>query len=490
MLKKIRVLIQLVVFIFLTLLFLDISGILHRWFEILAKLQFVPAILSLNFVIVVIWLLLSLFFGRIYCSTLCPLGTLQDIFSHVGGYVHKHRFSYVKEYKIFRYVTLAIFIILLVIGLNGIASLVEPYSAFGRIATFVFSPIYNIVNNMFAMMSERLDNYSFYRVDVFKKANWAMLVSVITLIFVFIISLRKGRVWCNTVCPVGTLVGLIAKISVFKVRFDEDKCIKCGICSRNCKSRCIDVSRMKVDDSRCVVCLDCIDNCPHGALKFAVAKKQKDDEVAVKDDVQGSVTRRTFLSVMGMFGASMVAKSQKEVDGGLAKILGKEDVSRRIFPVPPGATGIKNFYNRCTSCQLCVSSCPNDVLKPSNSLETFMQPFMSYVDGYCRPECTICSQVCPSGAITKIDRAEKASVQIGHAKWSGERCLAAQGVRCNNCEHHCPAEAIIMVKNEDGFMIPSVDVSRCIGCGACENLCPVRPYSAIYVEGYEVHGKI
>ncbi len=121
-----------------------------------------------------------------------------------------------------------------------------------------------------------------------------------------------------------------------------------------------------------------------------------------------------------------------------------------------------------------------------------MQPESSYERGYCRPECTRCSEVCPAGAITPVTREEKTAVQIGHAVWVADNCVPlTDGVECGNCARHCPAGAILMVASDpqdtDSPKIPVVNTARCIGCGACENLCPARPFSAIYVEGYEKH---
>lgn len=153
------------------------------------------------------------------------------------------------------------------------------------------------------------------------------------------------------------------------------------------------------------------------------------------------------------------------------------------------------MQQHCTACQLCVSACPNDVLRPSQSLDTFMQPTLSYERGYCRPECTKCSEVCPAGAILKIDKAEKSSIQIGHAVWVKENCIPLTDKQeCGNCARHCPAEAISMIPSEVGnpesLKIPAINTEKCIGCGACENLCPARPFSAIYVEGHEHHRMI
>ena len=168
-------------------------------------------------------------------------------------------------------------------------------------------------------------------------------------------------------------------------------------------------------------------------------------------------------------------------------------IPNRTTPVvPPGAQGLRNMAAHCTGCQLCVSVCPNQVLRPSGKPGTLMQPEASYERGYCRPECVKCGEVCPAGAILKITTADKSAIQVGHAVWIKENCVSlTDGVDCGNCARHCPVGAITMVASDpdvpDSPKIPVVNVERCIGCGACENLCPARPFSAIYVEGHECH---
>ena len=207
--------------------------------------------------------------------------------------------------------------------------------------------------------------------------------------------------------------------------------------------------------------------------------------------VDGS--RRQFLGMAAAIATTAALNAQeKTVDGGLAVIVDKKKPARKTRIVPPGAKSIKNLTDHCTACQLCVASCPNGVLRPSTDLSTLMQPESSYERGYCRPECTRCSEVCPAGAILKIDAAEKSSVQVGRAVWIKENCIPlTDGVECGNCARHCPVGAITMVSSSasdpESRKIPVVNTERCIGCGACENLCPSRPFSAIYVEGNERH---
>ncbi|MDO5575763.1 MAG: 4Fe-4S dicluster domain-containing protein, partial [Fibrobacter sp.] len=186
----------------------------------------------------------------------------------------------------------------------------------------------------------------------------------------------------------------------------------------------------------------------------------------------------------------------KMVDGGLTILKDKKIPNRKTPIVPPGAQSLRNMEKHCTGCQLCVSVCPNGVLRPSkSSLKTLMQPESSYERGYCRPECTKCSEVCPTGAIQKISAADKSAIQVGHAVWVKDYCVSlTDNVACGNCARHCPVGAIIMVASSptdpNSPKIPAVNVERCIGCGACENLCPARPHSAIYVEGHEYHRTI
>jgi ferredoxin len=191
----------------------------------------------------------------------------------------------------------------------------------------------------------------------------------------------------------------------------------------------------------------------------------------------------------------MAQKKEKMMDGGLAEIADKVAPVRQTPLTPPGSASRANIEKHCTGCQLCIAQCPNEVLRPSDDLLHLMMPVMSYERGYCRPECNVCSQVCPAGAIKPITVEDKASTQIGHAVFIKKNCVVLRDdVDCGNCASHCPTGAIEMVPsdpdNEESPYIPAVNEARCIGCGACENLCPARPHSAIYVEGHEQHKDI
>ena len=499
MLKKTRIVLATIFFACITLLFLDVTGALHAWLGWMAKVQFLPAVLALNVAVVAVLLALTLLLGRVYCSVICPLGVMQDIISWIHGKTKKKnrfRFSWSPAKNWLRYGMLALFIILLVAGVNSAVALLAPYSAYGRIASSLLAPIYQWGNNFFAWIAEKADSYAFYSTEVWLRSLPTFIVALVTFVVIFVLAWKNGRTWCNTICPVGTVLGFFSRFSVFAPVIDTEKCRNCGLCGKQCKASCINTKEHEIDYSRCVACMDCIDTCKDGAIHYAYryAKKTEGKTQEAKQGVDAG--RRAFVTSAVIASSAAALKAQEiKVDGGLAEIERAQKPERKTPIVPAGAVSLKHFSQHCTACQLCVSNCPNQVLRPSTSLLTFMQPEMSFERGYCRPECTNCSEVCPAGAIRPVTIEEKSSIQIGHAVINLDNCVVnTDGVKCGNCARHCPAGAIRLVrKNPDdpkSLMIPTVDESRCIGCGACENLCPARPFSAIHIEGHEVHREL
>ena len=418
---------------------------------------------------------------------------MQDIISWIHGKTKKKnrfRFSYSPAKNWLRYGVLVLFIIGLALGAHSIAILIAPYSAYGRIAANLFAPLYQWGNNLLAWAAERLDSYAFYSVDVWIRSASTFAVAVITFLAVGFLAWRHGRTWCNTICPVGTVLGFFSRFSLFAPVIDTEKCRNCGLCGKQCKASCIDMKEHKIDYSRCVVCMDCIDTCKEGAISYA---RRRGRSVPESRNEAPSEGRRAFLTTGALLVTTAAMKAQEmKVDGGLADIARSEKPERQTPIVPAGAVSLKNFTSHCTACQLCVSACPNHVLRPSTDLDTFMLPEMSYERGYCRPECNRCSQVCPAGAIKPVSIEEKSSVQVGHAVVNLDICVVnTDEVSCGNCARHCPAGAIRLVRknpdDEKSLRIPTVNEEKCIGCGACENLCPARPLTAIHVEGHEVH---
>lgn len=493
MLRKIRMTLAIICFALVTLLFLDFTGTLHAWFGWLAKIQFLPAVLALNAGVVLFLVALTLAFGRIYCSVICPLGVFQDVVAWFGKKRKRLPYSYSPALSWLRYGVLGIFIIALVAGVGSVVALLAPYSSYGRIVGNLFAPLWQWGNNALAALAERADSYAFYEVDVWLKSLPTLIVAAVTFVALVILAWRNGRTYCNTVCPVGTVLGFLSRYSLYRVTIDTRKCNGCSLCSRQCKAACIDHKEHRVDYSRCVACMDCLGTCKQGAISYKRRTAVQSQPDSPAEQVSANKPRRDFLTVATVLASTSVLKAQeKKVDGGLALIEGKKIPNRRTPIVPPGARGTRDMAQHCTACQLCVTVCANHVLRPSDKLQTFMQPEMSYERGYCRPECNRCSEVCPAGAIRPVSVADKSAIQIGHAVWIKENCVPlTDGVDCGNCARHCPVGAIEMVASDpnatDSPKIPAINTERCIGCGACENLCPSRPFSAIYVEGHEKH---
>lgn len=489
MLRKIRIVLATVMLIGITWLFVDFTGTAHHCFSWMPKLQLLEAILALNVVALVFLIVMTLVFGRIYCSIICPLGILQDIIGWVGKKVKKNRYTFSKALSWLRYTMLGVMVVALVAGIGSIVQLLAPYSAFGRIATTLLQPLYKMGNNVLAAISEHYDNYAFYHTETgVPNITIVLAIACVTLVVLAVLAYRNGRTYCNTICPVGTVLSFLSRFSWMKIQFDADKCKNCSLCTKNCKAACIDFKNHQVDYSRCVVCGDCIESCKFGALGYSSS---------TRDTSNTSVdpSKRSFLLASAMMTTAALAQEAKMTDGGLADIEDKVAPERQTPLTPPGSLSARNMAQHCTGCQLCISECPNEVLRPSGDWLHLMQPTMSYELGYCRPECTRCSEVCPAGAIKPIQKEEKSSIQIGHAVWVKKNCIPlTDGVSCGNCARHCPVGAIEMVPSdpddEESLKIPVVNESRCIGCGACENLCPARPFSAIYVEGHEVHKEI
>jgi len=511
MLKKLRIILALVFWTGITLLFLDFTGALHSWLGWMAKLQFLPALLALNVGVVAFLVVLTLVFGRVYCSVICPLGVLQDGISWLGTHKSKRPYKYKKELKWLRYGVWALFVIALVAGVQVFVALLAPYSAYGRMVQNLLQPLYLWGNNLLAWLAERAGSYAFYPREVWMRSLPTFLIAIVTLVVIVVLSFKGGRTWCNSICPVGTTLSFLSRFAMFRPVIDADQCVRCKTCEVNCKAQCISITKeaVHIDYSRCVDCFNCIDTCPKGGLKYRFAwgsgakTPQNAPKLAEKDhsgaesakNAPESAQRRAFLAGTAIaVGAAALkgieARAQevaKKTDGGFADVLPKQAPKRETPITPPGSLGARNFYRRCTGCQLCIAECPNNVLRPSTDLNHLMQPEMSFEKGYCRPECTRCGELCPAGAILPISKETKTNFHLGTAGVNTDLCLEATGKsQCGKCAQVCPTGAIMMVEQGD-VRRPVVAEEVCIGCGKCEYLCPVRPISAITVNGREVH---
>ncbi|MCQ2184376.1 MAG: 4Fe-4S binding protein [Bacteroidales bacterium] len=467
MLRKIRIILAAVFLTGITLLFLGVGA---RWWGWMASLQFLPACLSLNVAVIAAVLLVTFVFGRIYCSVICPLGVFQDIVIALRRRLdkifarrmalrhsayHARKFSFAKERKWLRYGVLALTVFAILTGFQGAVALIAPYSAYGR----MIRSIIGIGSGAPALL---------------------LAVGLGSYLLIIVLSVLWGRAWCNNICPVGTVLGTVSRHSVFKIHIDESKCVGCLSCGKKCKASCIDMEHHTIDTSRCVDCFDCIENCREGAISFSVAPRNSGGSGSLSRP--DSLSRRGFLSAAAVLTGTTLAADELKLDGGLAEVIDKQDPHRKGFLVPPGASSAEDFYSRCTACQLCVASCPSHVLRPSTDPGHLLQPRMGYEKGFCRPECTVCSDICPSGAIRPIEKDRKTLIHIGHASVDEASCIS-----CGKCVRVCPVGAVVMYDNAEGKRVATVARHQCIGCGKCEYLCPVRPLSAIVVDAIESH---
>jgi polyferredoxin len=479
-------------FICCFIVFVDFRALIPpRYTEILLSLQFVPSVLKYVNSGAVIFggflfvLLLTLLTGRTYCSFLCPLGIGQDIFSRIGGRFKKRfkRHGYKRPHTILRYSILGVTLAVTLGWGIYILTLLDPYSIFGRFMTFFAKPVVIVINNFLANILGKFDIYTLHHTPVRPFQLLMYSVPVVFFIFIGVMSFTKGRFYCNTVCPVGTFLGLISKVSIFRIRLDDSDCSRCGRCSMRCKSSCIDFLKHEIDVSRCVKCFNCINTCQDDAISYGLVrigkKEHKTDE-----------SRRKVIagSLMAVFGLS-ASNQDKTVPKPKKESTVKEE---RNYPVcPPGAMSIGQFNAKCTACSLCINACPNGVLQPAlreYGLTGFMQPVMNYHKSFCTYKCTICTDICPTDALQPLMLEAKQLTQLGKSIFIKDNCIVkTEKTACGACSESCPTKAVYMIPYEGNLLIPEINAEICIGCGHCEYACPTVPYKAIYIDGNPVH---
>ncbi|MGN0846895.1 MAG: 4Fe-4S binding protein [Kiritimatiellia bacterium] len=272
-LRYLRVALATLSLLALTATFLDFTGTAAGWFGWAAKIQLWPSALALSLATVIAILACTLLLGRVYCSVVCPLGIFQDVLIFLRR-LFGFKFAVSAEAKPARLTRESVRIALAAVffggGFLGLHfQWLEPYAIYGRAASTLFAPLYRMGNNVLAQWAERHASYAFHAVEVVAPPLAVVVAAAGTLALVSALALWKGRLWCNAVCPVGTLLGYTAKVSLLKPRIDASKCVKCGLCARVCKAGCIDVATGTIDRSKCVACFDCGAVCGKGALTWS-----------------------------------------------------------------------------------------------------------------------------------------------------------------------------------------------------------------------------
>jgi ferredoxin len=488
-LKRVRVIAALIFFFLTGILFLDIWNVVPAsWSSGLASMQVLPALLRTLQVVSVVSIglifsvVLTLLFGRVYCSTICPLGTFQDLFIHLSRKIDRRKKSkYRKPYTLIHYSLFAAAAALFAMGSPLLLSLFEPFTNFGRIASNMFGLIVISLNNGVSSLLEHAGVLSVYHIPLLRFTVSSLLFAAVFTVFIGYLSYTRGRLFCNLLCPTGALLRLLSRFSIMKIRIDEDACKSCRMCENKCKANCIETETKKIDFSSCVGCFNCFDACPTNGVQYEFAWRSRPKNMLPTDE-----SRRKFFAALLVPAAGMqMLPLTSETKNGYEE--------NRSHPVsPPGSLSVRRFSNLCTACHLCVTACPSQVLTPSlfdYGIGGMLQPKMNYDASYCNYDCVVCSRVCPTGALLPLDLAEKKTVQIGKATFVKNDCIVVtKKADCGACSEHCPTKAVHMIPYERLFL-PEVNGDLCIGCGACEHACPVKPNKAIYVTANPLHLK-
>ena len=510
-LRMIRIGIAAVFFAAMVFFFLDFTQTLPNGFAFFERIQLVPAILAGAFFSLAALAVLTLIFGRLYCSVICPLGIFQDVIARMTRLFFKRKYTYAPGHTRVRYL---FFVLAAGLGIlsAGWLGFFDPYAIFGRTVNLCLAPLWRSANNFLASHGATLGGEPFYRVDYIRTSGVTLAVSAVTLVLIVGLAAKYGRLYCNTFCPVGALLGFLSRFALLKIRIDQTKCVSCGKCAGFCKGSCIDSKEKRIDTSRCVVCFDCLTDCPKKAIFYSLPRAtptqvrtpKKDESAAVSDAVQASgssevkESKRRFLSTLFAISAAACGISRVRwahaAEAPAISYNGHVPYKREGAISPPGSVSYAHFQTRCVSCHLCVAKCPSKALAPSlweYGPAGILQPTVVFTDhSFCNFDCTICGEVCPTGAILPLTKEQKHVEQIGRVEFIPENCVVVtDGTNCGACAEHCPTQAVHMIAYKGALTIPEIAPELCVGCGACESICPVRPFRAIHVEGLAVHGK-
>jgi ferredoxin len=527
-LKRLRVSLALLFFAATAALFLDLEGwVPAAFFDFTLYLQLTPSMVSFfetatwagsGFVAV---LLITLLFGRVFCSTVCPLGTLQDAVINLTGRLRQSkkrvRFRYRKPRHWMAYGLLAAVLATALGGSLLLVAQLDPFSHFGRIMGLLVRPMVVGANNLAALTLDSLGGYLLAPLD-FAIAHWqTALVPAGSLLVLIWMSARHGRLFCNSLCPVGTLLGLVSRFALFRIRIDRGRCNLCAKCSLRCKAECIHLRDKRVDFDRCVACFNCIPACPEAGIGYRFRSLRHEErgrpdesrrlrsEKTSRESAHANVgpriaqpdlrsaSRRDFLfrGAAGVLGLSGFAALSSDKEWPTNEIPTEIPVVKEHPVAPPGAESVERYNAACVACQLCVSVCPTQVLQPSllsYGIRGFLQPRMVYELAFCTYECVRCGEVCPTDAIRLLTVEAKKLTKIGEVRFIEDNCIVVtEKTACGACAEVCPTQAVHMVAYERELTIPELSTNICIGCGACEHACPTRPYRAIFVNGEPAH---
>lgn len=467
------------------------------WNTAVERLQFVPACLGAlsgkawATAILAGLVILTLVFGRVYCSFLCPLGILQDLAIRLRALTGRQKkgaaLRYTPPVPIVRYAVLALMLLSLFGGAALLPAWLDPYTIAARFAAAVANPLAAEANNLLADTSAGQAAGAAHTPPEWARYGPTLALAAAFVLMPMLLAWWKGRLYCNTVCPVGALLGLLSRAPLLRLTIDENACTRCGRCLKACKAHCIDLKRRSIDTSRCVNCYNCAATCANGGLRLRWANPFRQTrppaarparEPTLPADTEApekavpNAARRAFL------GAALctVPAALASCRPGNADKLSSDPTARGDnvgdAVTPPGSRNINLFLDRCTGCGLCITACPTRVLQPAllhYGIRGVMKPRLDFTKGFCNFDCNICAKICPEGALLPLPLPEKKKTQIALASFHRDRCIVQQNrTECGACTEHCPTKALFT--KEETF--PVFQHSKCTACGQCEGICP------------------
>jgi MauM/NapG family ferredoxin protein len=421
--------------------------------------------------------------GRVFCSHLCPLGTLLDISdrpfgSRQGAEQNREHYRRARRAK---FVFLLVILCAALLGFN-LLGYGDPIVIFTRFAAIVFYPMVMLLENLGLQVLRPISAWAgrlevTYHELTLPSFEGAFIMAVL-LALLLLLGRLQPRFWCRHICPLGALLGWLGRWAPYRRRV-SDACTECNLCTRDCPAGAIHKNGVETDRSECIVCLNCVHVCPEDAVRFSF----QSENPAV--DFPGvTIDRRTFIG--GALGGVVVSLSMG------ADIL---HPSKAFVPLPPrhqglirppGALPEPEFLQSCARCGECLRACPTNTLQPDwyrAGAEGLWAPRMNLRHAACDQDCNACGLVCPTESIRPLSLIERRHARVGVAVILRDKCLPwAQDRRCLVCEEQCPYSAVVLQQdNRYRFGLPVVETDKCNGCGRCEDRCPVAGDSAIMV---------
>lgn len=449
----------------------------------------------------------TLFLGRFFCGWICPMGTLQHWVGSLPSEAKRGKqridSNRYKRWQTIKYVVLIAGLVAACFGSMALGWL-DPFSLLVRSIGLALLPAFNFAvramltpleHSHIALLKatgETLHSVLQVLVLDFRQTHFAQgLVLGVLFLVILAASLRVTRLWCRSICPLGALLGVVSRFSVFGLHKDAASCDKCGRCLLHCQGGDDPIGGVQWHKSECLMCMNCVGSCPHSSLQFKFFRNEP--EVATPD-----IGRRKALTGLAA-GAAVVPLMRANTGMGKSR--------EATLLRPPGALDEPEFLSRCIRCGECMKVCPNNSLHPTFTeagIQGLWTPTLVPRIGYCEPSCVLCSEVCPTGAIWQITPKEKGwvvgvgasaadqPIRLGTAFYDRGRCLPwAEATECIVCEEWCPvspkaiyieeAQVIDSSGKTKTLKQPRVDPSRCVGCGACEYACPLQERPAVYV---------